>query len=143
MTLCGGWGAPDRDSDPHIGAAANAFVRNGYRISLTDPVGLYISDLTATTLRLPDPSVEDEGQAEIPDGTSSDLADWWRVVRPTDPGTSPQRRILRAVFEPPAGVMFVQGDRRRPLQGLGPVRPRRPGHARRARSRPRSTCSCS
>ena len=116
ITLCGGWGAPDRDSDPHIGAAANAFVRNGYRISLTDPVGLYISDLTATTLRLPDPYVGDEGRADIPEGVSSDLADWWRVVRPTDPGTSPQRRILRAVFEPPPGVMFVQGDRRRPFR---------------------------
>jgi hypothetical protein len=116
ITRCGGWGAPDRDSDPHIGAAANAFVRNGYRISLTDPVGLYISDLTATSLRLPDPSVPDEGRAEIPDGASSDLADWWQVVRPTDPGPSPQRTILRAVFEPPAGVMYVQGDQRRPFR---------------------------
>jgi hypothetical protein len=91
ITRCGGWGAPDRDSDPHIGSAANAFVRNGYRISLTDPVGLYISDLTATTLRLPDASVVEEGEAEIPKGVSSDLATWWRVVRPTDPGSSPQR----------------------------------------------------
>ncbi|MFL5689226.1 MAG: hypothetical protein ACJ77I_09550 [Chloroflexota bacterium] len=116
ITRCGGWGAPDRDSDPHIGAAANAFVRNGYRISLTDPVGPYISDLTATSLRLPDPSVVDEGRAEIPNGVSSELADWWRVVRPTDPGTSSQRRILRAVFEPPEGVMYVRGDRRRPFR---------------------------
>ena len=116
ITRCGGWGSPDRDSDPHIGSAANAFVRNGYRISLTDPVGLYISDLTATTLRLPDPSAGDEGQAEIPGGVSSDLASWWRVVRPTDPGSSSQRRILRAVFEPPDGAMFVRGDLRRPFR---------------------------
>jgi hypothetical protein len=116
ITRCGGWGAPDRDSDPHIGAAANAFVRNGYRISLTDPVGLYISDLTATTLRLPDPSVPDEGRAEIAAGVSDDLADWWRVVRPVDPGVAPQRRTLRAVFEPPEGVLFVRGDQRRPFR---------------------------
>jgi hypothetical protein len=116
ITRCGGWGAPDRDSDPHIGSAANAFVRNGYRISLTDPVGLYISDLTATTLRLPDPSVADEGEADIPEGVSSDLATWWRIVRPTGPVSSPQRRILRAVFEPPDGVMFVRGDQRRPFR---------------------------
>ena len=116
LTRCGGWGAPDRDSDPHIGAAANSYVRNGFRITLTNPVGLYISELTAKALHLPDGSRARPGRVKLPDGASADLADWWRVVRPTDPGAPPGRRILRAVFEPPDGALYVRGRRRRPLR---------------------------
>lgn len=116
LTVCGGFGNPSRDSDPHIGAAANSFVRNGYQISLANPIGLYISDLTATTLRLPDGSAARPGRAELPAGASSRLEDWWSVVRPSDPGLSPSRRILRAVFEPPPNSIYVKDGLRRPLR---------------------------
>ena len=143
ITLCGGWGAPDRDSDPHIGAAANAFVRNGYRISLTDPVGLYISDLTATTLRLPDPYVGDEGRADIPDGVSERSR---RLVAGRSPGRPRRRR--------PSDGSCGRSSSRHP----GSCSSRATGGGRSgcptctcattasrtpARSRPRSTCSCS
>jgi len=36
------YGNPGRNSDPHIGGVVNSFARNGYHLSLGDPLGLYI-----------------------------------------------------------------------------------------------------
>lgn len=43
LIKCSQYGVPDRNSDPHIGASVNALARLGAKLTLADPVGLYIS----------------------------------------------------------------------------------------------------
>ena len=44
MICCSKYGQPFRNSDPHIGFGANQLTKNGYTVSLTNPVGLYIQE---------------------------------------------------------------------------------------------------
>jgi len=45
LICCAGFGNPNRNSDPTIGATVNALARLGTRISLADPVGLYMDHI--------------------------------------------------------------------------------------------------
>ncbi|MFF8593018.1 hypothetical protein ACF061_16595 [Streptomyces sp. NPDC015220] len=86
---CGKYGEPERNSDPHIGAAVNALARQKADLSLTNPVGLYFNDLAT------------DGWA-TPDG--SDPKSYWSYLR--GDATHP----VRALYEVPAAKGFTVGD---------------------------------
>ncbi|MFF5860001.1 hypothetical protein ACFY8B_31020 [Streptomyces sp. NPDC012751] len=86
---CGKYGAPERNSDPHIGGAVNELARQKADVSLADPVGLYFGELAT------------DGWA-TPDG--SDPKDYW--VRQRGDATHP----VRCVYEVPREKGFTVGD---------------------------------
>jgi hypothetical protein len=86
---CGAYGAPERNSDPHIGALVNELARQKADVSLANPVGLCIAGLSVAGWQTPD---------------GSNPLDYWTITR----GTSD--KALRAVYEVPAGKNFVVGD---------------------------------
>jgi hypothetical protein len=90
LIRCGLYGAPGRASDPTIGAAVNALARDGFFVTLQNPVGLYIDSLDTTGWKKPNGNPVDPG--------------YWQILR----GTT--GKILRAVYEVPAGEGFVVGD---------------------------------
>lgn len=103
---CSSYGTPNRNSDPTIGAAVNALVRgtgvsgSGVRISLENPVGLYIQEPSFDTYELP--------LNAPPDAKPSD---YWTVVR----GRKRQDGedvdyILHAVYEVPEELGFTVSD---------------------------------
>ncbi len=92
---CARYGVADRASDPHIGSEVNRLARDGFSITLRNPIGLYIDSVDLSGIRKPD-------------GSSITQA-YFRVLR-GGPGET-----LRAVFETPAGETaggqtFVAGD---------------------------------
>ncbi len=94
LIACAGFGERRRASDPRIGADVNALARDGYAITLADPVGLYIVRLETQGWRKPD---------------GKPVGDYLRITR----GKAGQG--LRAVYEVPAraranGQPFVVGD---------------------------------
>lgn len=86
---CSGYGGPDRNSDPTIGATVNALARIGAMVTLVNPVGLYMDHIDLT------------GWA-APDGIK--VADCVKVVR----GTA--RMIERLMVELPAGTGRTVSD---------------------------------
>lgn len=84
-----GYGGPNRNSDPTIGASVNALARLGANVTLRNPVGLYMDHIDLS------------GWA-APDGGS--VAECVRVVRGL-PGM-----VERMVVEVPAGRNFDLGD---------------------------------
>jgi hypothetical protein len=49
-----GYGGPNRNSDPTIGASVNALARLGARITLRNPVGLYMDHIDLSGWQVPD-----------------------------------------------------------------------------------------
>jgi hypothetical protein len=86
---CGQYGAPERHSDPHIGAVVNELTREGADVTLDNPVGLYFADLSTAGWETPD---------------SSDPRLYWSYVRGTP------KWPVRAVYEVPPDRDFVVGD---------------------------------
>ena len=86
---CSQYGAPERNSDPQIGAEVNALARAKASISLADPIGLYIHEFNPIGW-------------VTPDGTAA--KNFWKIVR----GTPEQS--LRAVYEVPAEKNYCVGD---------------------------------
>jgi hypothetical protein len=86
---CGAYGAPERHSDPHIGAQVNELARLKADVTLANPVGLCISKLSVTGW-------------ETPDG--SNPLDYWKITRGTP------EKALRAEFHVPEEKDFVVGD---------------------------------
>jgi hypothetical protein len=84
LICCSGYGAPDRFSDPTIGAGVNSFVRQGFSVTLNNPIGLYIHKL-------------DTSGIEVPNGFQ--IKDFWKVTR----GDKGKGMILRAEFSVPVG----------------------------------------
>lgn len=96
LICCSKYGQNFRNSDPHIGFAANGAAAT-HKITLTDPVGLYIQQPTNLA------------QWKGPGG--QDVSDYWQVTRGTagtGPGGSDQ--ILHAVFEIPESAGFSIND---------------------------------
>lgn len=54
LVCCAGYGGPDRNSDPTIGAAVNALARLGAMITLRNPVGLYMDHIDLSGWAAPD-----------------------------------------------------------------------------------------
>jgi hypothetical protein len=90
LIRCGRYGAPGRASDPTIGAAVNALARDGFFVTIQNPVGLYIDSLDTTGWKKPNGSPVDPG--------------YWQILR----GTT--GKILRAVYQVPAAEGFTVGD---------------------------------
>ena len=86
---CGQYGAPERNSDPHIGGVVNSVARLKADLALANPVGLYFNDLSTAGWATPD---------------GSDPKSYWTYVR------GEQDRHVRAVYEVPAERGFVVGD---------------------------------
>jgi hypothetical protein len=80
LVICGGLGNPFRNSDPQIAAAINGLAATGVRITLADPLGLYIDRLETAGMR-------------FPEGVSA--SDCWVVER------GAQGHAVRARFEVP------------------------------------------
>lgn len=86
---CAGFGEALRASDPHIGSEVNALARQGFAITLLNPVGLYMEK-------------PDTAGWQTPDGT--DPATFWTRLRGTEEAT------VRGVFEVPAAKGYTVGD---------------------------------
>ena len=99
QNLCASlYGGPFRNSDPNIGLQANQANRNlGKRISLTDPIALY--------MQRPDFS-----NYVTPDGT--DASEFFKVVRgrTSDETGRNYDEILHATFEVPASFGYTVSD---------------------------------
>jgi hypothetical protein len=80
LIICGGYGQPERHSDPAIGAEVNALARANADITLANPIGIYFSDLSTAGWSTPD---------------HSDPALYWKITR-----GSPEKPV-RAVYEVP------------------------------------------
>lgn len=103
---CSQYGTANRNSDPTIGAVVNSLVRgatepgSGVRITLANPVGLYIQEPSFDTYELP---------FNAPAGAKP--SDYWKIVRG-------RRRadgevidyILHAVYEVPEEHGFTVSD---------------------------------
>lgn len=92
--VCGGYGGINRSSDPLIGLGVGDLVNGGHRITLTDPVGLYISRCDLSSLA---------GPNGVPLGIEA-----MTLVRGTDHPTEP--RMLRLRIEIPRDRGFSLGD---------------------------------
>lgn len=95
LICCGQYGQIYRNSDPHIGQLDNQVVGLGYRVSLANPIGLYIQMPEFDTWSLPDdPRLP-------PDAHPSEC---WRIVRGVqnlDGFPSNMNFILHAAVEIP------------------------------------------
>ncbi len=93
--ICSGkFGGIDRNSDPHIGDSVNEAVRAfapGYRVTLNDPVGLYIQP-------------PDFSSFQVPSDADFTIEDCWHMIRGNDFGMG-----LHAVFEVP-GTKYTVSD---------------------------------
>jgi hypothetical protein len=94
---CARYGEPGRASDPKIGAIVNDKARQGYSISLRNPVALYM-----TNWKTP-------GNWKKPDG--SPVGNYWKLLRGQPaPTASDPAMGLHLIYEVPAGEGFVVGD---------------------------------
>lgn len=89
LICCAGYGGPDRNSDPTIGAAVNALARLGALVTLKNPVGLYMDHIDLSGWAAPD---------------GGDVFEYVRVIR-----GMPQM-IERLVVEVPEERGFTLGD---------------------------------
>jgi hypothetical protein len=87
---CSRYGDPRRASDPHIGEEVNSLAREGFSITLENPVGLYIAE-APNTIGWKTPNNKPASQ-------------FWRVTRGTPDG------IVRAIFEVPATEGYTVSD---------------------------------
>ena len=89
LICCAGYGGPNRNSDPTIGAAVNAAARLGAFITLKDPVGLYMDHIDLSGWECPD---------------KKSVADCIHIVR------GGVGMIERLVVEVPANRCFTVSD---------------------------------
>ena len=93
---CSQFGAAGRASDPKIGADVNGLARDGYAVSLRNPVALYITHWNSSGMKKPD---------------GSPVGNYWRLQR-GKPAPAPNKPAmgLHLVYEVPAAEGFVVGD---------------------------------
>jgi hypothetical protein len=89
LICCAGFGSPNRNSDPTIGGIVNALARHGCRISLKDPIGVYIDHIDLAGWAAP---------------KGDDVHEFVRITR-GEPGM-----ISRLEIEVPPGKNFRVGD---------------------------------
>ena len=58
LICCAQYGEPDRNSDPTIGSSVNALARTGARITLLDPVGVYMDHIDTSGWATPHGSTD-------------------------------------------------------------------------------------
>lgn len=104
LICCTGGGEPNRSSDPRIAAAAYSSIVDKASpkfFTLTDPVGLYISEFGYNALQYPN------------DPAKTSAYEWWSVQRgkdASDPTDRRDSRILRLHLEVPPGEGFLLGQ---------------------------------
>jgi hypothetical protein len=92
LVCCAEYGEVNRMSDPTIGSGVNTLVRSGKRVTLRNPIGLYIKGIKTDAFALPD-------------GTPfTRVADCFEILRPAPADVIDM--IVRARFRVPAGLMF-------------------------------------
>lgn len=111
LICCAQYGQIMRNSDPHIGQISNQIVgfSNGFRVSLADPIGLYIQVPTFDNYTLPD-------DPNLP--ADAEVSECWQILRGQQnlPGFPDNFNfVLHAKFDIPqrwrdAGVTFEVGD---------------------------------
>jgi hypothetical protein len=108
LIACSRYGTANRSSDPHIGATVNNVIQGGgKRISLENPVGLYIQMPDFSSFQLPD-------DPKLPSGAQP--SDCWQIIRGQESIEGYTGNfILHARFALPqswidAGVSFTVGD---------------------------------
>jgi hypothetical protein len=82
LIRCARYGVEQRASDPHIGSEVNRLARDGYTVTLRNPVGLYIDGINIAGITKPGAAIS---------------AAYFQTVR-GGPGET-----LRAMFSVPAG----------------------------------------
>jgi hypothetical protein len=92
---CGGYGGINRSSDPLIGKGVGDAIIGKARVTLTDPIGLYVADVAIDGLTGPNGQAVGRAALRITRGDTSD---------PFEP------RILRFEIELPAGTPFHLDD---------------------------------
>ncbi len=100
LVIWGQHATPNRNSDPFISARVNDLVRSGVRVTLKNPIGIYLQEPNFGTYELP---------FDAPDGAKP--SDYWKVIR----GRKRQAGeaydlILHAVYEVPAELGFTVSD---------------------------------
>jgi len=53
LTACGGYGALNRNSDPTIGQSVNTLALSGFRVMVSNPIGLYVGEIDVSGFRDP------------------------------------------------------------------------------------------
>lgn len=91
---CGSYGGINRSSDPNIGLGVGDLIQAGNRLTLTDPVGLYIASVDLSGLRGPGGEVLETVAGSVKRGEDD----------PFEP------RILRYEVELPEGTDFTLSD---------------------------------
>jgi hypothetical protein len=92
LICCAGYGGINRMSDPAIGSGVNLQVQQGNRVTLRNPIGLYIRGIQLDAFSLPD------------DTPFANVQDCFKILRP-----EPQKvtdMIVRAHFHVPTGITF-------------------------------------
>ncbi|KAF5366653.1 hypothetical protein D9757_012765 [Collybiopsis confluens] len=92
LSRCSDFGNDRRNSDPTIGAAINAFAREGHKLTIENPVGLYIDSVDWAPVH-PPPGHDDD-----------DPQEFWKWTRGRT-GT-----FVRGEFEVPPEKGYVVGD---------------------------------
>ncbi|KAF5378429.1 hypothetical protein D9757_011157 [Collybiopsis confluens] len=92
LVRCSDFGNANRNSDPTIGAAINAFAREGHKLTIANPVGLYIDSVDWAPVHPPAGHDDDDPQ------------EFWKWTR----GRS--GHFVRGEFEVPPGKGYVVGD---------------------------------
>ncbi|SFO39755.1 hypothetical protein SAMN03159304_03114 [Pseudomonas sp. NFACC24-1] len=109
---CAGYGAINRSSDPSIGEQVGIQISAGNRVSLTDPIGLYIGRVDLSTL-----------ERETPAGRVS-VAEKEVLTLTRGTNQENQPRKLHIKLEAPVGANWALGDcflDNRPLKRGGQV----------------------
>ena len=102
LICCSCFGDAFRSSDPILGFAVNQLAAEGRRLSLRNPIGIYMESLDMSGFTRPNPD---------PDGPRLPIGNWWRVVRglPDNADRPGSGMVVRAVFEVPQGELGPDG----------------------------------
>lgn len=91
LTGCGQFGGINRNSDPSIGYSVNELMLNDLAVTISDPVGLYISEIQLDGLK-------------DPNGNPLAVEDVLNISRGDENSSKP--RILRFSITPPADANY-------------------------------------
>ena len=93
LTACGGYGALNRNSDPTIGQAINTLALSGFKVMVSNPIGLYIGEVDISGFR-------------DPDGQPVHRDEILTVHRGSFDDEDGLARVLRFSVHPPAGASY-------------------------------------
>jgi hypothetical protein len=102
LICCSGYGGPERSSDPSLGFEVNKLAAEARKLTLRNPVGIYMDQLDTAGWTIPNP---------VAGGPRLPVGDWWRIIRgvPDSPGQPSSGMAVRAVYEVPLGIVDSQG----------------------------------